>query len=630
MVSNYRNQVYAAAKNIFGKLPLPFAWKVRLRSKLSQLLNLLPLFWDYPAWIAAYDTLTAEDRQAIRAHIASFARKPLISVLMPVYNTPELALRSAIESARRQLYPHWELCVADDASTAPHVRRILEQYARVDSRIKLEFRKENGHISHASNSCLAMAAGDYVALFDHDDELSEHALYFVALEINEHPQAKLIFSDEDKIDYKGRRFEPYFKPDFSPDLFLAQNTINHLGAYETALLREIGGFRPGFEGSQDWDLALRCIERIGQGSIRHIPRVLYHWRAIAGSAATTVREKPYALEAALQAVQQYLDRNAPGSRVVPAPQVAMYQRVVYPLPKPAPLVSILIPTRDGYTMLSRCVESIRSKTDYPNYEILIIDNGSTDSQSLRYLEQLQANGTARVLRDEGPFNFSALNNRAAHQAKGDVLVLLNNDTEVISPGWLAEMVSHAVRPEIGAAGAKLYFSDDTIQHAGVVMGLGSSGVAGHSHLRQPRSSPGCLGDLWVTRNPIAVTAACCAVRKQLYLDLGGLNEQDLPIAFNDVDFCLRLAERGFRMLWTPHAELYHHESASRGYEDTPDKQARFAKEVAYMQERWGDSYIARDPAWNPNLALHNPHHSLAWPPRMVLRPWSEHLTRVQT
>ncbi len=627
MVSNYRNQVYAAAKNLFWKLPLPFAWKLRLRSKLFRLLNLSPQFPDYPAWIAAYDTLTGEERQAIRAHIAAFARKPLISVLMPVYNTPEPVLRSAIESIPRQLYPHWELCVADDASTAPHVRPILEQYARMDSRIKLEFRTQNGHISHASNSCLAMAAGDYVALFDHDDELSEHALYFVALEINEHPQAKLIFSDEDKIGHDGRRFGPYFKPDFSPDLFLAQNSISHLGVYETTLLREIGGFRPGVEGSQDWDLALRCTERIGQDSIRHIPRVLYHWRAISGSAAMTVQEKPYALEAALKAIQQYLDRNAPGSRVVPAPQVAIFQRVVYPLPKPEPLVSILIPSRDGYMMLSRCVESIRSKTDYPSYEILIIDNGSTDSQSLRYLEQLQAKGTARVLRDDGPFNFSALNNRAAHQAKGEVLVLLNNDIEVISPGWLAEMVSHAVRPEIGVVGAKLYYPNDTIQHAGIVVGMG--GVAGHSHLKWPRSALGNAGDLWLARNPLAVTAACCAVRKQLYLDMGGLNEQDLPNAYNDVDFCLRLAERGFRILWTPHAELYHHESASRGYEDTPEKQARFAKEVAYMQKRWGDSYIARDPAWNPNLALHNPHHSLAWPPR-VARPWSKHLMRVQT
>ena len=565
---------------------------------------------DYSEWVRRYDTLTDESRATMRARIDAFSHKPLISVLMPTYNPRREWLIEAIESVRKQIYPHWELCIADDASTDKTVRPILEHYAKEDSRIKVAFRKKNGHISASSNTALQLATGDWVALLDHDDLLSEHALFRVADAINRNPDIRLIYSDEDKIDENGKRFDPYFKCEWNLDLFYSHNMFSHLGVYRTDLLHEINGFRVGLEGSQDHDLALRCIERIESNQIHHIPRVLYHWRVHAESTAQSADAKPYATLAGERALNEHFQRQKINAS---AEHIGHGYRVNYALPDILPMVSLIIPSRNGLQLLRTCVESILKKTTYPNYEVLIVDNGSDDPAVLGYLDDLQARARVRVMRDDRPFNYSALNNAAAKLARGEVLGLLNNDLEVISPDWLLEMVSHAIRPNIGAVGAKLWYPNDMLQHGGVILGLG--GVAGHAHHNILRGMFGYFGRAKVVQNFSAVTAACLLVRKSIYEEVGGLNEPNLQVAFNDVDFCLRVREAGYRNIWTPYAELYHHESATRGFEDTPEKQARFAREVQYMTQRWGEQLL-NDPAYSPNLTLDHGDFSLAWPPRV--------------
>jgi GT2 family glycosyltransferase len=588
------------------------SWQLQLRWLLYYVFPSYISPRNYQKWIRMYDTLTEEDRRAIRAHIEYLAYKPLISVIMPTYNTPEPWLRRAIESVRNQLYPYWELCIADDASEAPHVRRILREYQEKDPRIRVVFRDRRGHISECSNTALELAQGEFIALLDHDDELAEHALYMVAVELNAHPEADLLYSDEDKIDAQGNRFEPYFKPDWNPDLFYGQNLITHLGVYRTQLVREVGGFRPGYEGAQDWDLALRIIERIPPSHIRHIPFVLYHWRAIPGSAATSMIEKPYVYESQKKALISYFERRGIPVRLYSVHGV--YWRIEYPLPTDPPLVSLIIPTHNGYELLSCCVESIFQKTTYRPFEILIVNHQSDDPQTLAYLERLSKEGKARVIDYEGPFNFSRINNEAVRHARGTILGFLNNDVEVISPGWLSEMVSHALRPEIGAVGAMLYYPDDTIQHGGVILGI--LGVAGHAYRYLPRGTPGQMGRAWLAQDLSAVTGACLLMRRDVFEEVGGFDEQ-LAVAFNDVDLCLRIRERGYRVLWTPFAELYHREGVSRG-KDTIESE-RFLREIRFMQERWGEQLL-HDPAYNPNLTLEREDFSLAFPPR-VSKPW---------
>jgi GT2 family glycosyltransferase len=568
----------------------------------------------YERWIELHDTLSEKDQQTIRDHVSLLVNRPLISVIIPTYNPPEVWLQRAIESVREQLYPHWELCIADDASTNSGVREILEKYTRLDQRIRVIFREINGHISAASNTALGMAAGDFVALLDHDDELPKHALYMVAVALNASPHVDLIYSDEDKIDESGRRFGPYFKPDWNPALFTAQNMVSHLGVYRTSLARSLGGFREGYEGAQDWDLALRFSEATSPSHILHIPHVLYHWRAITGSTATRSTEKPYAIRAAEKALHEHLERT--GRNGVISKTAGGHFRIQYKTPNP-PLVSILIPTRNGLSLLRRCIESVQEKTQYSNYEILIVDNQSDEPEMLAYLNQIAADGTARILKYDRPFNYSALNNFAVKAARGSYLCLMNNDIEVITEDWLDEMLSQAAQPDIGAVGSKLYYPNDTIQHAGVIVGMG--GVAGHPYSRVARNSSGYMTRLLLVQNVSAVTAACLVVRKSIYEEVGGLDERNLAVTFNDVDFCLRLQEHGYRNLWTPYAELYHHESATRGLENTPEKLSRFHREVAYMRARWGP-LLSCDPAYNPNLTLDNSWPYLASSPR-VSKPW---------
>ncbi|HKP05457.1 MAG TPA: glycosyltransferase [Chthoniobacterales bacterium] len=564
----------------------------------------------YEEWLRQFGDI---DRVRLRRALRRLPRKPRISVILPVYNPPMQFLKAAIDSVRRQIYENWELCIADDASTDTGVRPFLEAVAREESRIRITFRERNGHISACSNSAIGLATGDWCALLDQDDEMAEHALATVALEIDRHPDAGLVFSDEDKIDENGVRSNPFFKPDWNPELFLGQNYINHLGVYRADLLREIGGFREGFEGSQDYDLALRCVARLRPEQVRHIPRILYHWRMVTGSLAAVPDAKPYAKEAARRAIADYCKRRQMPGTVVPCPENTESHRFIHAVPTPAPLASIIIPTRDRLELLERCVESIRARTDYQPYEIIIVDNGSVEERTFAFFRRAQSEGLVRVVVDAGPFNYSRLNNHAAAEARGDILVLLNNDTEIDEPGWLTEMVSHAARKEVGAVGARLWYPDGTLQHGGVILGLG--GVAGHAFPRIPRGHPGYFNRAWLRQNCSAVTGACMAVRKAVFEELGGFDEQNLSVTFNDIDFCLRLTERGYWVVWTPYTNLIHHESASRGHQRTLEEQALFLKEAGYVQRVWPKRLI-RDPFYNPNLSLNLPGFEIAFPPRV--------------
>jgi glycosyltransferase involved in cell wall biosynthesis len=578
---------------------------------------------EYEKWCRQHEALGDSDLAAIREHISSLARRPVISVVMPVYDTPEALLSKAIQSVVDQLYPHWELCIADDASPQPHVRAVLEAFAAKDPRIRVSFRQTNGHICEASNTALAMATGEYVALFDHDDVLAPTALYEVAAEIDAHPGAQFIYSDEDKIDGEDRRFDPYFKPDWNPDLNHGQNYTSHLSVYRTDLVRSLGGFRKGYEGSQDWDLNLRAVERIPPSAIRHIPKLLYHWRAVPGSTALQLAEKSYPVEAARSALEDHFARQ--GEMVELLPVAGDHWRVRYPLPSPAPLVSLIIPTRNALKLVRQAVGSILSTTDYPSYEIVIVDNDSDDPETKAYFEEISHGGDPRlrVMPYHEAFNYSAINNRAVSEAKGELIGLLNNDIEVINRDWLSEMASQAVRPGIGAVGAMLYypFPINTVQHAGVVLGLG--GVAGHPFKEFPRGDQGQKNRLRLVQNYSAVTAACLVMRRDRFLEVGGFNETELPIAFNDVDLCCKLIKAGYRNLWTPFAEFYHHESASRGVENTPEKKARFQSEIDYMMSTWC-SLLMADPAYNPNLTLVGEDFSPAYISRAP-KSWIAHL-----
>jgi GT2 family glycosyltransferase len=563
----------------------------------------------YPEWARLYSTASAEQLAQMAADSAAFARKPKVSLITPVYNTPEGFLRAMLDSVLAQAYPDWELCLADDASTLPHVRAILDEYAARDPRIKVAWRPVNGHISAASNTALGLATGEFVALLDHDDVLPPDALYWVVREVNEHPDAALLYSDEDKLDFEGQRALPYFKSDWNYDLFLSHNLITHLGVYRADVVRDIGGFREGFEGAQDYDLALRFIERIEHAQIRHLPRVLYHWRMLEGSTAVGAAEKDYAAERARLAVEQHLQRTGVAATVQTIP-VAV-QRVRYEVAKPAPLASIIIPTRNGLKLVRQCVESIRAKTTYAPYEIILVDNGSDERAAVEYFASLERAGTIRLLKDPRPFNFSRLNNEAAAAARGSFLVFLNNDIEVIAPEWLTELVSHAQRNPIGAVGARLWYPNDTIQHAGLVL---VAGLAAHAHVGKPRGDDGYMSRAALVQALSAVTAACVCMRREVFEQVGGFDET-LAVAFNDVDLCLKIQAAGYRNLYTPFAELYHHESASRGYEDTPEKMERFGREADILRSRWMPVLMS-DPYYNPNLTLSGEPFTLAWPPRV--------------
>ncbi|WP_061008003.1 glycosyltransferase family 2 protein [Vibrio sp. CUB2] len=515
---------------------------------------------------------------------------PMLSVLVPVYK-PDLSLfAEMVRSVQTQTYPHWQLILVDDSSQSESLTKMLNQLK--SDKIQVVVREQNGHISAASNSGLQAAIGDFVVLLDQDDLLHPHALKCMAHYLSINPQANVLYSDEDKIDEQGNRSEPHFKPRFNRDLLYSHNYVSHLGVYRKSLVNEIGGFREGYEGSQDYDLLLRCLAHSKPEQIVHMPYVLYHWRAIAGSTALAEGEKSYAQQAGLAALQDHLGKS--GATVTKG-KLANTYKVTWPVPVPVPLVSIIIPTKDGEALVRQCIDSLYRLTTYPNFEVLLVDNGSDDAKALAYFSQLAEQGKVRLLNYSHPFNYSAINNFAVTQAKGEYLVLMNNDIEILSPNWLSEMMGHLARPNVGCVGAKLYYPNGSIQHAGVVIGLG--GCAGHSHRYFPQEDHGYANRLQVTQNYSAVTAACLGVRKSVFEQVGGLNEIDLTVAFNDVDFCLKVGKAGYRHVWSPYIEMIHHESISRGLDNTNEKQQRYMKEVAYMQRTWGTAGY-QDPCYS--------------------------------
>ena len=564
---------------------------------------------EYAAWVRAYCDMTDPSRAEARAVITAFTAPPTISVIVPVYETPVRWLEAAIQSVRGQVYPHWELCLSDDASTDPEVRRVLERHAAGDDRIRLHFREARGHISANSNDALALATGDYVALLDADDVLSEDALYRVAVEIAADPALDMIFSDEDKIDPQGQRVTPAFKTDWNPALMLAQNAFSHLGVFRRSLVEAAGRFREGLEGAQDHDLALRCARLSDPSRIRHIPRVLYQWREAEGSTAAGADRKPYAIAAARRAVSEHLEALGLEATVENAPND--WLQVQY-RPNTAPTVSIVIPTTAG-DLFHRCAESLFDLTTYPNLEVLVL-------VAEKHSEPLHANARTKALIDAGrltpivypdqPFNYSKVNNLGVRQARGEVICLLNDDIEVTSGDWLEKMVTRVMLPGVGTVGPRLLYPDGTVQHAGVVLGVG--GVAAHLFAHRPRGYLGPGGRAVLEQDLSCVTAACLVTRRGIYEGVGGLDEE-FPVAFNDVDLCLRIRQAGHRIIWTPAVELIHHESATFGSHNSPARQAQFAKDCAMMRDRWGP-ILDNDPYYNPNMSLTGP-FGLAWPPR---------------
>ncbi|MEG4515227.1 MULTISPECIES: tetratricopeptide repeat protein [unclassified Microcoleus] len=549
----------------------------------------------YSRWRAQNCPREADLRQ-IAETVKLLNYKPLISVIVPVYNTPENFLREAIDSVRNQVYPYWELCIADDASTAPHVKKILSEYADKDGRIKVVYRTENGHISRASNSALEVAEGEFVSLLDHDDLLTPDALYEVALMLNSHPEADMIYSDEDKLTADEKLMGPYFKPDWCPDSFLSRMYTCHLGTYRRSIIEEIEGFRAGFEGAQDYDLVLRFTEKTNK--IYHIPKVLYHWRMHSGSTASSSEAKPYAYEASMKTLQEAIERRGEPGKVEGVPDYLGHYIVRYKIAD-YKLVSIIIPTRNLGHILDKCLESIFTKSLYPNYEVIVIDNGSTELETVQVIAKWTAKepDRFRCYPFDIPFNFSKINNYGVSKAQGDYLLFLNNDTEVITPDWLEAMVEQAQRSSIGAVGVKLLYADNTIQHVGVVLGVG--GVAGHIYLGFPANFPGYFSNVVGMNNLSAVTGACLMCRREVFESVGGFDEE-LAVAYNDVDLCLKMVEQGYKNIYVPHVSLYHHESKSRGYEDTAEKKERLQKEADILGKRW-QKYIENDPCYSPHL-----------------------------
>lgn len=569
----------------------------------------------YTLWYKEHDTLSAQDKSSIKEHSKKLENRPLISVVVPTYNTPIEFLDKMIQSVRDQLYDNWELCIADDNSPDNKTIKRLKYWESKDSRIRICYRTENGHISACTNSAIELVKGDYIALLDHDDEIPPHALYWIALTINKYPETKIIYSDEDKITPDGYRLDPYLKPDFGPDLLGSHNFVSHLGAYKTELIHTIKGFREDFVGSQDWDLVLRCLDHVTAEQIQHIPRILYHWRLSNDSTSSSVGNKGYAVDSGKRALEEYLAKREPNAYVTDGPTFGSF-RLRYKIEND-PLVSIIILTKDKPELITQCVDTLIDQTEYKNYELLIVDNGSTDKEALEYLNRLESSKNVSVLKNPAPFNFSALNNWAVKKAKGEILLFLNNDMEIVETDWLSELVSHAQRPGVGPVGAKLLFPDEYVQHAGVILGIQDH--AGHAFKYLHRSNPGQIGRAGIIQNYSAVTAACMAVKKSTFVELGGFDEINLGIAYNDIDFCLRAGKSGYRTVYTPYSLLIHHESASRGLEDNSAKKARWEKEAAHFRSKWQE-LIDDDPYYNPALALHVEDFSLAHPPRYT-KPW---------
>jgi GT2 family glycosyltransferase len=561
----------------------------------------------YRRWIARH-TPDEAGLEALARDVSALPLQPLISVVVPVYNTDPRWLRACLDSVRRQVYPHWELCVCDDASSNPETIQTLREYEG-DPKIHLRYSSLNGGISTASNAALSMARGQFVALLDHDDELRPEALAEVVKHLNANPRADVFYSDEDKLDLAGARCDPYFKPGWSPDHFRSCMYTCHLMVIRRTVLEEVGGFRTGYEGAQDYDLLLRIVDRPGRTIVEHIPRILYHWRKLPESTASAGAAKPWALDAGRLALEDHVKRAELDAEVLPggAPGVYRVRRRI----RGTPLISLVIPTSGrprsengkSVDVLAQAIRSVVKKTSYPHYELILVLSGNRTPEPLpaSTLEALE--GTRhRVITLErlGLFNFSASINAGAAAAEGEHLLLFNDDLEVISPEWLTALLEHSQDPGVGAVGPKLLYPDGRLQHVGIVLGV--AGVAAHAFHQHPGVTPGYGGSVMMTRNYSAVTGACIMSRRSVFDEVGGFDER-LPIDFNDVDYCLRLQRAGYRIVYTPWAQLYHHESASFG------ARQHDMGELEEMRRRWAD-VIDRDPYYNPNLTRDFPDYRI--------------------
>lgn len=554
---------------------------------------------------------TAEELEAQRRWSQLQPDGPLISIIMPVYNTPPKLLTEAIASVGAQTYPRWQLCIANGSPDSAGIAAILEEYPARDSRIRVITLGQNLGIAGNTNAAINLAEGEFVGFLDHDDTLAPCALYEVARATQTEPGTDVLYSDEDILNERGRVSKPFYKPAFSPDFLRFANYMCHFLVIRKSLGDRLGWFQPGFDGAQDYDLVLRCVEQAT--CVTHIPRVLYHWRESATSTAKDVNLKPYAAAAGMRALRDHVERIHLARMVEPGPLPTTYllhflcsaERGEL---RETPRVSILIPNHDHLQDLRVCIESIRAHTDYPCYEIIIAENNSTDPAVFAYYRDLEASGAARVVTwNQTPFNFSAVNNFLVEQAAGEIILFLNNDIQVLSDrtlevhgDWLANMVMEAVRPEVGGVGAKLLYPNRTVQHGGVILGVG--GVAGHAHKGYPADSYGDHCRLVAPQDLTAVTGACLMMRRDVFRQVGGFDPA-YRLAFGDVDLCLRVREQGYLIVWTPLAELIHHESRTRGWEDTPEKRARFESEVAVFKQRWREQLSEGDPYYNPNLTL---------------------------
>lgn len=547
-------------------------------------------------------TVSESEAVLIRSAMTSWQKTPFISVVLPVNNPVADQLRNAIKSVEAQIYRNWELCIAADCSINSEVRAILDEAVARNHRIRTVFLSQATLDHKTANAALQLASGPFIALLAQSDLLPIHALYHVAAELVQNPDVDLIYSDEDEVGNDGSLDNPHFKPGWNEELFLAQGYLNHFGVFRTSLLRKIGGFRGGFAGSEVFDLVLRFVDQIDQDRISHIPRILYHKRMenIGGPVADKFLQQ--VVDARQRAVRTYLASRYPklSAEVISGPYSS--NRIIRRLPEPTPHVSVIIPTRDRVHYLRKCISSLFEKTAYPNFDVVVVDNGSVETETRTYLDEVSETQPITVLRYEGEFNYSAINNFAAQQSKGAVLALLNNDIEVISSDWLREMVSYAVQPHIGAVGARLLYANGTIQHAGIILGVG--GTASHAFLGYPGDDQGYRCRLQLPQFVSAVTGACLVIEKAKYFEVAGLDETQFKVAYNDVDFCLKLAAKGLSNVYTPYATLYHHESVSRGADVSSKKEARLRCETRNLQSRWG-AKIRNDRYYSVNFSDEN-------------------------
>lgn len=555
----------------------------------------------YGPWYEAY---VPDESELEKQRKHRFTYEPLISVAVPAFRTPETFLIQMVESLLAQTYSNWELCIANGSPEDTVMKGVLEQYMKKDSRIRVSELTENKGIAGNTNAALEMAEGEFVGLLDHDDLLAPNALYEVVRALEADRELDAVYTDEDKVTTElDEHFQPHLKPDFNLDLLRSNNYICHFFVVRRSVVKKAGGFRQEFDGAQDHDFIFRCVETARK--VGHIPEILYHWRTHKASTADNPASKMYAFDAGKRAIEAHLERTGTEGVVTHTPDLGFF-RVKYPV-QGNPLVSIIIPNKDEKETLKDCIESIRKKTEYENYEIIIVENNSTTEEIFQYYKELSQDPRIRLLRWKKEFNYSAINNYGVSHARGEYLLFLNNDVKIITPGWIREMLGVCQRPEVGAVGVKLIYPDNTIQHAGCVIGIG--GIAGHMFVDMPANRTGYLHKASILQDMSAVTAACMMMKRTAFEEAGGFTEK-LSVAFNDVDLCLKVRKNKKLIVYDPYVELYHMESKTRGAEDSTEKVRRFQEEIEYMRCQWIDILKNGDPYYNKNLSLTKWNYSL--------------------